>query len=147
MKLVEGPHLYAINGWYYLFLRKAAQYEHQGSVARSRTLDELSFDMPSNPFISTSIPPAPTCKAGHGALVDTPGGEWYYASLCGRPWRHENEPAHGVRGWCTLGRDFGQKVEWDGDGWPYVVGGHGERRYVEAPADAIATEAHGSQPA
>ena len=145
VKLVEGPHLYAINGWYYLFCAEGGtQYEHQESVARSRTLDELSFEsMPSNPFISNFDTPGTYLqKQGHGALVDTPGGEWYYASLCGRPWRHENEPAHGVRGWCTLGRETSiQKVEWDGDGWPYVVGGHGGERYVEAPADAIATEA------
>jgi beta-xylosidase len=25
-------------------------------------------------------------KQGHGALVSTPEGEWYYASLCARPW-------------------------------------------------------------
>lgn len=145
VKLVEGPHLYTINGWYYLFCAEGGtQYEHQESVARSRTLDELSFEsMPSNPFISNFDTPGTYLqKQGHGALVDTPGGEWYYASLCGRPWRHENEPAHGVRGWCTLGRETSiQKVEWDGDGWPYVVGGHGGERYVEAPADAIATEA------
>ena len=72
----------------------------------------------------------------------TPSGEWYYASLCGRPWRHDTEPAHGTRGWCTLGRETSiQKVEWDEDGWPRVVGGHGGQRYVDAPKDAIETVA------
>jgi xylan 1,4-beta-xylosidase len=81
-------------------------------------------------------------KQGHGALVSTPGGEWYYASLSSRPWRHENDPANGVRGWNTLGRETSiQKIEWDEDGWPYVVGGHGGTRYVEAPKDAIPTQA------
>ena len=64
VKLVEGPHLYAINGWYYLFCAEGGtQYEHQESVARSRTLGELHSKacraIRSSP---TSIPPAPTCK-------------------------------------------------------------------------------------
>lgn len=143
VKLVEGPHLYKINGWYYLFCAEGGtQYEHQESVARSRTLDAESFEGdPSNPFISNfDTPNAYLQKQGHGALVDTPGGEWYYASLCGRPWRHATESSHGVRGWCTLGRETSiQKVEWNEDGWPYVVGGHGGQRYVEAPRDAVET--------
>ena len=74
--------------------------------------------------------------------MDTPSGEWYYASLCGRPWRHATEPSHGVRGWCTLGRETSiQKVEWDEDGWPRVVGGRAGQRYVDAPKDAIETAA------
>lgn len=145
VKLVEGPHLYKINGWYYLFAAEGGtQYEHQESVARSRTLDAESFEGdPHNPFISNfDTPDTYLQKQGHGALVETPGGEWYYASLCGRPWRHSTESSHGVRGWCTLGRETSiQKVEWDNDGWPYVVGGHGGQRYVEAPADAIETKA------
>lgn len=71
VKLVEGPHLYAINGWYYLFCAEGGtQYEHQESVARSRTLDELSFEsMPSNPFISNFDTPGTYLqKQGHGAL-------------------------------------------------------------------------------
>jgi xylan 1,4-beta-xylosidase len=145
VKLVEGPHLYKINDWYYLFCAEGGtRYEHQESVARSRTLEALSYvDMPNNPFISNFDTPGTYLqKQGHGALVDTPSGEWYYASLCARPWRHENEPAHEVRGWCTLGRETSiQKVDWDESGWPYVVGGHGGERYVKAPKDAIETEA------
>lgn len=45
VKLVEGPHLYKINGWYYLFCAEGGTvWTHQESVARSRTLDELSFE-------------------------------------------------------------------------------------------------------
>ncbi|MBT1165754.1 family 43 glycosylhydrolase [Bifidobacterium simiarum] len=145
VKVTEGPHLYKINGWYYLFAAEGGtQYEHQESVARSRTLDTLSFEvMPNNPLIGNyDAPDGYLQKQGHGALVDTPAGEWYYASLCGRPWRHETEPSHGVRGWCTLGRETSiQKIEWDADGWPYVVGGRAGTRYVPAPKDAILTEA------
>lgn len=144
-KIVEGPHIYRLNGFYYLFCAEGGtQFEHQEVVARSTSLDDHSFvDMPNNPFISNfDTPTTYLQKQGHGALVDTPSGEWYYASLCARPWRHETEPAHGVRGWSTLGRETSiQKVEWDDDLWPYVVGGHGGTRFVEAPKDAIYTEA------
>ena len=99
MKVTEGPHLYKKDGWYYLFAAEGGTvYEHQESVARSRTLDERSFEvMPNGPFIGNfDTPDTYLQKQGHGALVDTPSGEWYYASLCGRPWRHERtEPAHG----------------------------------------------------
>ena len=109
VKLVEGPHLYTINGWYYLFCAEGGtQYEHQESVARSRTLDELSFEsMPSNPFISNFDTPGTYLqKQGHGALVDTPGGEWYYASLCGRPWRRERAGSWRARLVHARPRDF-----------------------------------------
>lgn len=143
VKVTEGPHLYKKDGWYYLFAAEGGTvYEHQESVARSRTLDECSFEvMPNGPFIGNfDTPDTYLQKQGHGALVDTPSGEWYYASLCGRPWRHDTEPAHGTRGWCTLGRETSiQKVEWDEDGWPRVVGGYGGQRYVDAPKDAIET--------
>ncbi|PLS30544.1 beta-xylosidase [Bifidobacterium margollesii] len=144
VKVTEGPHLYKINGWYYLFAAEGGtQYEHQESVARSRSLDMPFEVMPNNPLIGNyDAPDGYLQKQGHGALVDTPSGEWYYASLCGRPWRHDIEPSHGVRGWCTLGRETSiQKIEWDDDGWPYVVGGRAGTRCVEAPKDAILTGA------
>lgn len=72
VKLVEGPHLYKINGWYYLFCAEGGTvWTHQESVARSRTLDELSFEAsPTNPFITNfDIPGSYLQKQGHGALV------------------------------------------------------------------------------
>lgn len=144
VKLVEGPHLYKINGMYYLFCAEGGTvWTHQEVVARSSTLDAMSFEgSPYNPFISNfDTPRSYLQKQGHGALVDTPSGEWYYASLCARPWHHENESVTDPRGWCTLGRETSiQKVEWTDDGWPVVVGGHGGQRVVEAPQDAIETE-------
>ena len=39
VKVVEGPHLYRKDGWYYLFAAEGGtQYEHQESVARSTTI-------------------------------------------------------------------------------------------------------------
>ncbi|NMM93709.1 glycoside hydrolase family 43 protein [Bifidobacterium oedipodis] len=143
VKVVEGPHLYKINGWYYLFCAEGGtSYEHQESVARSRSLDAHSFEVsPLGAFLTNfDTPRSPLQKQGHGSLVETPGGEWYYASLCGRPWREDNESFNGCRGWCTLGRETSiQQVAWNDEGWPFVVSGHGGLLEVSAPSDAVET--------
>lgn len=145
VKLVEGPHLYKINGEYYLFAAQGGTvWTHQEVVARSKTLDAHSFTTePGDPFITNfDTPDSYIQKQGHGALVSTPGGEWYYASLSARPWHHETESATDPRGWSPLGRETSiQKVEWDDEGWPRIVGGHGGETFVDAPKDAILTEA------
>ena len=141
VKLVEGPHLYQKDGYYYLFAAEGGTvFTHQEVVARSKTLDANSFETePDGPFITNfDTPDMGIQKQGHGALVNTPSGEWYYASLCARPWNHANESRHDPRGWSTLGRETAiQKVEWDDQGWPRIVGGHGGQVEVEAPKDAI----------
>ncbi|CUS25480.1 beta-xylosidase [Paucilactobacillus oligofermentans DSM 15707 = LMG 22743] len=145
VKLVEGPHLYNIKGQYYLFAAEGGTvFTHQEVVARSKTLDPHSFESePDGPFITNfDTPDFYLQKQGHGALVDTPSGEWYYASLVSRPWNHKNESSTDPRGWSTLGRETSiQKVEWDDQDWPRVVGGHGGQVEVEAPKDAILTDA------
>lgn len=145
VKLVEGPHLYQKDGYYYLFAAQGGTvFTHQEVVARSKTLDADSFETePDGPFITNfDTPDLEIQKQGHGALVNTPGGEWYYASLMARPWNHENESAYDPRGWSTLGRETSiQKVEWDDQGWPRAVGGHGGQVEVDAPKDAIETDA------
>ena len=149
VRLSEGPHLYKINGWYYLFAAEGGTtFSHQETVSRSRTLQDDSFEtMPGDePFLSNfDTPRSYLQKQGHGSLVDTPTGEWYYASLCARPWHRPQESVVDPRGWCTLGRETSiQKVEWDEDGWPHIKGGHGGSRYVEAPKDApVSSQEHG----
>ncbi|MCW2279985.1 glycoside hydrolase family 43 protein [Lactococcus lactis] len=145
VKLVEGPHLYQINDYYYLFAAQGGTvFTHQEVVARSKTLDTLSFETESSdPFITNfDTPNHYIQKQGHGGLVSTPKGEWYYASLCARPWNHKNESSTDPRGWSSLGRETSiQKVEWDEEGWPRIVGGHGGTTFVEGPKDAIQTNA------
>lgn len=145
VKLVEGPHLYKLNGYYYLFTAQGGTvWSHEEVVSRSKTLAAHSFETePDGPFITNfDTPDFYLQKQGHGALTNTPSGEWYYASLVGRPLHHETESAHDPRGWCTLGRETAiQKVEWDDEGWPRIVGGHGGQVMVDAPKDATESEA------
>jgi len=139
VKLVEGPHIYRLNGYYYLFAAEGGTvWAHQETVSRSRTLDADSFEtMPDNPLISNvNTADSILQKQGHGSLVNTPGGEWYYASLTGRPLNHPNECSHDPRGWSPLGRETAlQKVYWDEDQWPRIVGGQGGLLEIDGPLE------------
>jgi xylan 1,4-beta-xylosidase len=72
--------------------------------------------MPGNPLITSVLDPHnPLQSAGHGCLVDTPSGEWYFAHLCRRPI---------VNGRSILGRETSlQKIAWDADEWPRLAQG------------------------
>lgn len=136
-KFTEGPHLYKINGYYYLFVAQGGTvYAHQERAARAKSLHDTFVTQPGGPFLTTlDAPHHPIQKAGHGSLVQTPKGEWYFAHLMGRPLHHSTESVIDPRGWCPLGRETGiQKLEWDEEGWPCIVGGHNGRIEVEAPS-------------
>lgn len=138
-RFTEGPHLYKRNGYYYLFVAQGGtEYAHQERVARAASLHDPFETQPKEPFLTTlDAPFHPIQKAGHGSLVETPGGEWYFAHLMSRPLHHHTESIAEVRGWCPLGRETGiQKVSWDEDGWPHIIGGHQGRLELEPPQDA-----------
>lgn len=135
VKLTEGPHLYKIFGKYYLFCAEGGTtYAHQEVVARADSIYG-EYEFQGETFLTAfESPDNPLQKCGHGALVDTPEGEWYFAHLTGRPWHHETESIHDPRGWCTLGRETAiQKVKWTEDKWPLIVGGKQGSIEVEAP--------------
>ena len=85
--LVEGPHLFKRNGWYYLTAAEGGTgYDHAVTMARSRTLVgpyELHPD--THLLTSKDAPDAPLQRAGHGQIVETPDGSAYHTHLCGRP--------------------------------------------------------------
>lgn len=112
--LTEAPHLYKRNGFYYLMTAEGGTgYEHAVTVARSRKIEGPYEVCPDNPILTSSGSPAEQFlqKAGHASLVETPGGQWYMAHLCGRP-------VPGTRQ-CPLGRETAiQRIIWTDDGWP-----------------------------
>ncbi len=80
---IEGPNLYKRNGWYYLMLAEGGTgWNHGISLARSRSVTG-PYELDPFPSILTAWDDAslPLQKAGHGELVETPGGEWYLAHL------------------------------------------------------------------
>ncbi|MBU8861804.1 MULTISPECIES: glycoside hydrolase family 43 protein [unclassified Micromonospora] len=114
----EGPHLYRRGDWYYLVTAEGGTgWEHQVTVARSRSLTGPYVADPDGPMLtSTHRPDLPLQKAGHGSLVAAPNDQWYLAHLTARPL--------GRRGACVLGRETAlQRVDWTVHGWPRVEGG------------------------
>ncbi|NML73667.1 glycoside hydrolase family 43 protein [Rhizobium sp. S-51] len=116
--LVEGPHLFKKNGWYYLTTAEGGTgYDHAVTMARSRAIDG-PYEMHPDTHLITSKdgPDAALQRAGHGQYVETPDGKAYHTHLCGRPLAPKRR--------CTLGRETAlQKCVWRDDGWLYLENG------------------------
>lgn len=128
--LVEGPHLFKRNGWYYLTTAEGGTgYDHAVTMARSRQIDG-PYEMHPDTHLITSkdAPDAVLQRAGHGQYVETPEGEAYHTHLCGRPLAPKRR--------CTLGRETAlQKCVWKDD-WLYLAhGGVVPAVHVPAPGD------------
>ena len=128
LKLVEGPHLYKRNGWYYLLTAEGGTaYQHACTLARSRTIDGQYETHPQKHILTSKDAPfAALQRAGHGDLVETPEGKTYLVHLTGRPITQERR--------CVLGRETAiQEVFWGDDDWLYVKDGPVPSLHVEVP--------------
>ena len=129
LDLVEGPHLYKRNGWYYLLTAEGGTaYEHAVTFCRSRDLWGPYEVHPQNPILSSKdAPDAALQRAGHADIVDTPDGKTYMVHLSGRPIK-------GVHRRCVLGRECSiQEAYWGDDDWLYVKNGPIPSLEVEVP--------------
>ncbi|QFK73361.1 glycoside hydrolase family 43 protein [Pradoshia sp. D12] len=135
IKLTEAPHLYKWNGYYYLLTAEGGtKYDHQATIARSKTIDGPYEVHPENPLITSfPYPRNPLQKAGHASIVHTHTDEWFLVHLTGRPLPKENQALLDPRGFCPLGRETAiQRLTWEND-WPYVVGGNQPSLEIEGP--------------
>ncbi|GKU81863.1 glycoside hydrolase family 43 protein [Niallia sp. NCCP-28] len=135
IKYTEGPHLYNIGDYYYLFTAEGGTtYQHAETVARSKNIFGPYETQPDYPLLTSWHDPRNTLqKCGHASLLHTHTGEWYIAHLTGRPLPVGDQPVLEQRGYCPLGRETAlQKIEWV-DEWPVVVGGKQGSMTVEAP--------------
>lgn len=92
--LVEGPHLFRRDGWYYLTTAEGGTgYDHAVTMARSRAIDG-PYELHPLVHVITSkdAPEATLQRAGHGQVVETPG-----ARSITRIWRRGRFRASGVR--------------------------------------------------
>ncbi|MED4080706.1 glycoside hydrolase family 43 protein [Halalkalibacterium halodurans] len=115
----EAPHLYKINGYYYLMIAEGGtEYGHMVTIARSSDPYGPYEPCPSNPILSHRSLNSSIHATGHADLVQAHDGSWWAVFLGIRPasypYRHH------------LGREtFLAPVSWTTDGWPVI--GHGGR--------------------
>ncbi|NLW97925.1 MAG: glycoside hydrolase family 43 protein, partial [Xanthomonadaceae bacterium] len=66
--LVKGPHLYHVDGWYYLLVAEGGTFAtHAATVARSRRIEGPYQPMPDGPLLTSAHDPSLRLQsAGHG---------------------------------------------------------------------------------
>ena len=122
----EGPHLYKVNGTYYLISATGGtESHHQEVVARSKSPWGPFESSPHNPMLTERDDlKSPIQCAGHADLFNAPDGTWWAVFLGTRP----------QDGMSVLGREtFLAPVEWTKDGWPIVGKDHHVALEMEAP--------------
>ncbi|WP_172582249.1 glycoside hydrolase family 43 protein [Subtercola boreus] len=134
---IEGPHLYRIGEWYYLFSAEGGSWKgHLQSCARSRSPWGPFESAPHNPVLThRNRVGHPIQSLGHAELVDAPDGSWWAVALGTRHLAHGGFVSH-----HNLGREtFLLPVEWV-DGWP-VIGNAGTTELVVRPGRALPSAA------
>ena len=109
----EGPHLYKIDGLYYLLLSEGGtSYGHKVTMARSDSPWGPFEAHPNNPILTHQhLPKHPIQATGHADLVQTQEGQWWMVLLGIRP----STPGH-----HHIGREtFLAPVQWAA-GWPKI---------------------------
>ncbi|GJM83765.1 glycoside hydrolase 43 family protein [Paenibacillus sp. HMSSN-139] len=110
----EAPHLYKINGQYYLMIAEGGtEYGHMETIARSADPYGPYESCPHNPILSNRSLESPIHATGHADLVQAQDGSWWAVCLGIRPvsypYRHH------------LGREvYLAKVTWTEEGWPVI---------------------------
>jgi len=108
----EGPHMYKINGYYYLMSAEGGTgYEHREVIQRSKSPYGPFEASPINPVVSNmNHPEKPFQAIGHADMFQIQDGSWWIVCLGFRP---KGGNYH------HLGREtFLTPVTWTEDGWP-----------------------------
>jgi alpha-N-arabinofuranosidase len=123
----EGPHIYKVDGWYYLMAAEGGTAEnHSETIYRSRNVDGPYEPGPVNPILTQrDLPKDRTSRVeatGHADLVHLNDGNWWGIFLATRPFAGQL---------TLLGREtWLLPVRWE-DGWP---------RFLD-PGEAVPFEA------
>jgi alpha-N-arabinofuranosidase len=117
---IEGPHLYKIDGKYFLMCAEGGtEDQHSEVIFRSDSPMGPYKPWDRNPILTqrhldTGRRDAVTCT-GHADIIRTPEGEWWGVFLGCRPTS---------KGFENLGREtFLMPVRWSEDGFPYFLEG------------------------
>lgn len=113
----EGPHIYKINGTYYLMTAEGGTGDwHSEVIYRGPSPFGPFTPYSGNPILTQRNldrnRPDPVTCAGHADLVQTREGDWWAVFLACRP---------NKAGFENLGREtFMLPVRWTEDGWPVI---------------------------
>jgi xylan 1,4-beta-xylosidase len=112
--LPEAPHLYEIDGsWYLMIAEGGTERGHCVSIARADSPQGPFAPCPANPILTHRSTTDPIQNTGHGDLVQGPDGSWWLVFLGVRP-------KGGSPRFHVLGREtFLAPVTWE-NGWPVV---------------------------
>jgi alpha-N-arabinofuranosidase len=113
----EGPHLYKIQGMYYLLIAEGGtSYGHMASIARSDSPYGPYESNPNNPILTHRSSGCAIQGTGHADFVQREDGSWWAVFLGIRP---APVPFGGQH--HHLGREtFLAPVTWTTEGWPVI---------------------------
>lgn len=117
---LEAPHIYHINGWYYLIGAEGGTGQnHMITCARSQSIWGPYENCPCNPILTNKNDKEVACS-GHGDFTDDKNGNWWCVHLATRP---DDE-------WYShMGREtFLLPVTWK-DEWPVIADGKSHIEY------------------
>jgi xylan 1,4-beta-xylosidase len=114
---IEAPHIYKINGWYYLLCAEGGTgYEHSQVAFRTKDLTKPFEPYTGNPILTQRDldinRPNPITTAGHADLIQTKEGEWWAVFLATR--------AYDKTAYNTGRETFLLPVSWKNE-WPIIL--------------------------
>jgi alpha-N-arabinofuranosidase len=114
---IEGPHIYKVDGWYYLSAAEGGTaVGHSQVILRSRTITGPYEPYSGNPIMTqrdlAEDRPHPVTSIGHADYVVDDAGDWWAVFLGVRPYEGDH---------YNTGREtFLLPVQWK-DGWPVIL--------------------------
>lgn len=127
---IEAPHLYKINGTYYMMSASGGTADEHREIIGKSDNPYGPFEMLPHPILThRNLKSHPIQFLGHGDLVDDVNGNWWMVFLGVRHMDGDRK--------TVLGREtFLAPVVWTEDGWPMVDNDEGTVNLV-MPADAL----------
>ncbi len=118
---IEGPHVYKVDGWYYLMAAEGGtELNHSQVIFRSRSVWGPYEPWQDNPILTQRDldpnRPSPVTSSGHADLVQTPSGDWYSVFLAAQPYQGDL--------YNTGRQTFLLPVKWVAGGdakWPVIL--------------------------
>lgn len=114
---IEAPHIYKINGWYYLLCAEGGTgYDHTEVVFRTKNLSKPFVPYTGNPILTQRDldinRPNPITTAGHADIIQTKEGDWWAVFLATR--------AYDKTAYNTGRETFLLPVSWKNE-WPIIL--------------------------